>query len=282
MTETTEAVLREKVDELTKLSTTPEILKRILEISEDENANASDYERVIERDIALASQILKLSNASYYGFSRKIRTISQAVMVLGFDMVKGLAISSAVFTAMSPASRDKVRELWCHSYEAANATAMLADRAGVAGRDIAFLSGLLHDIGRALFFQIFGGEYFENCPHDRADLFADEVMNYGASHTEVGAWFVDKCNLPGEIVTAIKYHHTPDVYNDADGKIPQLLSMVYLGDLIVSEDGFFKNDSFLSPEHTNALKSLGITGSSLALIKIEVEKHKDEIRQFFS
>ena len=109
--------------------------------------------KVIERDQAIAMRVVAASNAAYYGFSGKIRTISQAILILGFDLVRGLAITTTVFNSMPAKEKDRLLELWAHSFETAQAAALIAQRTGAIEKESAFLAGLFHDIGRPVLLQ---------------------------------------------------------------------------------------------------------------------------------
>jgi len=276
--------LREEVYRILKVSTIPSVVSRIISVTEDNGSNVNDLEKVIEHDQAIASRVVGLSNAVYYGFPRKITSISQAVLVLGFDMVKGLAISTAVFEGFSDANRDMITSLWRHSFETAMAAVLVAEKSGIVNKDTAFLAGLLHDIGRPIIFQIYGDEYSKVTADDSRALVEVEEKTFGAGHDEVGSWFADKCKLPSSCINSIKYHHAPELFHSPMGGNPLsvLVPIVYLANLIVL-DGKDNHGRFteVSSAQAQALQTTQLKGNDLFDIQQTVEAQRDKIAEYY-
>lgn len=270
--------LRTKVLEILKVSTVPSVLKKIIEVTEDPDSEVGDIERVIEHDQAVASRVVAVSNAVFYGFPRKINSIHQAILVLGFDMVKGLAISTTIFEGLNTRARSVLSSLWAHSFEVAMASVMIARKSGKINSEIAFLAGLLHDIGRPLLLQVLNKEYLEVCAFDRNCL-GRERQVFGADHAEVGAWFLEKSKLPEECERAIKYHHTPEECLEKMHTIPALVGIVYLANAVVTEHK--EKYALLSPLHARVLKDLNLTGEDLEKFSLEIACIRDEIRSYY-
>ena len=163
--------------------------------------------KVIERDQAIAMRVVAASNAAYYGFSGKIRTISQAILILGFDLVRGLAITTTVFNSMPAKEKDRLLELWAHSFETAQAAALIAQRTGAIEKESAFLAGLFHDIGRPVLLQTCETETGIS-PFDRNTL-EEEEEAFGANHAEAGSWFAG-VQAPGRQHARHTHHHNPE------------------------------------------------------------------------
>lgn len=274
--------LKTRVEEMTKLSTVPSILKKIMEITEDANSTLEDLERIIEHDPPIASKVVGVSNAAFYGFPRKITTVSQAIIVLGFEMVKGIAISTAVFSGLTDEQHESMTKVWQHSFETAMAAGMIADKTGAIGKETAFLGGLLHDIGIPILFQIFGEDYLKLAKNEENSLTALERDAFGADHAESGAWFAEKCKLPELCVSAIKYHHTPEnIIERSKNDQPLVLSeIVYLANLLT--DNFHNNDyALISPVHSKVLKNLNINGQRLSDISNRISLVREDIKKFF-
>ena len=92
------------VEKVGELPTLPAIYSRIAELTSNPETGAADLERVIEKDQALAGKLLKLVNSAFYGFPVEIRTISRAVMIVGFQALSQLALSTSVLTLWSGAA----------------------------------------------------------------------------------------------------------------------------------------------------------------------------------
>lgn len=271
--------LRLKIQEIMKISTVPSVLKRILEVTDDPRSGVSDLEKVIEHDQAIAARVVAVSNAVFYGFPRKISSITQAILVLGFEMVKGLAISTTVFNSVQTRDRSSLVALWTHSFETAMASVLIAQKTGLVNKESAFLAGLLHDIGRPIIFQTCGHEYLELCAFDRNCLTKEEEV-FGASHAEAGAWFADKCKLPEDCVKAIRHHHSPEACMEGNTPLPPLVAIVYLANLIVSEAR--EPYALVSPEaHSRILGQLKLTPQELELFAQEISALRGAISSYY-
>lgn len=270
--------LRAKVLEILKISTVPSVLKKIIAVTEDPNSGVCDLESVIEHDQAIASRVVAVSNAVFYGFPRKINSIHQAILVLGFDMVKGLAISTTIFGALNTRAKSVLSSLWGHSFEVAMASVMIARKSGKVNNEIAFLAGLLHDIGRPILLQVLNKEYLEVCAFDRNCLGRERKV-FGADHAEVGAWFLEKSKLPEECESAIKFHHTPEECLEKTGTIPALVEIVYLANIVVTEHK--EKYALLSPVHTRILNELNLTSEDLDKFSEEIAGLRGEIRSYY-
>ena len=285
MSESKKEALREKVDRIVKVSTIPAVVSRIISVTEDSGSNVHDLEKVIEHDQAIASRVVGLSNAVYYGFPRKITSISQAVLVLGFDMVKGLAVSTAVFEGFNSFDRVMMTDLWRHSFETATASVLVAERSGIVNKDLAFLAGLLHDIGRPIMYQIFNSEYTNLTAEDTRSLIAKREEAIGAGHAEVGSWCADKCKLPSSCINSIKYHHNPELFRSPMNGNPLsvLVPIVYLANLIVL-DGQENHGRFteISRAQAQALQEARISGENLIQIQEAVAAQRSQITQYYA
>lgn len=263
------AELRSKIDEITKVSTIPSMIKKIMEVTEDPASAVGDLEKLIERDQAVASRVVAVSNAVFYGFPRKINSISQAIMVLGFEMVKGLALSTTVFNMKQPRIARELGVLWRHSFECALASALLARHSGLAAKESAFLAGLLHDIGKPLMVQACGDSYLETLSKGELPAEKEEEL-FGASHAEAGAWFAEKCKLPVDCVMAILHHHAPSGYTRETTRNPALVQITYLANITANG----KKEDQQTQEFKETLKAASISSEKYEVFLNEFDKLK--------
>ncbi len=253
-------------------------------VVEDENSTAVDLEDIIKRDQSIASRIVSVANAPFYGRQRKVESISQAIFLLGFDMVKSLAISVAVFSNIIYKGRYDIRALWNHSFNVAIASSLIAEKTGRAGMDSAFLAGLLHDIGRAILLQIFGDAYFDVSASGPEGLLEREEVAFGAPHTLTGAWFADKNKLPESCVKSINFHHEPErCLPDKPGdKCRALAQIIHIADVLVTTDNKgYEHDCLPSPEYDGILKTTGLKEEDIAEIQKRLDSMKEEVRNFY-
>ncbi len=273
------SMLRDQISKLVKLSTIPVMLERITKVAEDPDSSRDELVKVIEHDQALASRVLEMANAAYYGQRRKIVTLKGAVALLGFDTIKSLAISSTIFATLSSGTGEKVKEFWNHSFEVAKTSMQIAERTRLIRPESTFIAGLLHDIGRSIFYQFFGDDYLR-LSETSEDLIADEVRLYGASHAYAGSWFADKSSFPEDLIMTIRLHHTPG--SCIPGENSYLLPVVYLADYIVSENGEGPGvDKVCSPDHDKTLDLLHLDDAGVIELRKELKSTKEHTTNYY-
>lgn len=265
--------LRARVDDMTNISTIPAVLNRIMELTGNPNTVNHELAKVIERDQAIAMRVVAASNSAFYGFSKKITTISQAILVLGFDMVRGLALTTSVFNSVPAVHKPKLKELWTHSFAAAQAAALIARTSGMVEKEAAFLAGLFHDIGRAIILQVCEASCREVNPFDRNPLEKEEKA-FGATHAEVGAWLAERFQLPEPVVCAIRYHHEPE---KCPHPVPSLVQVAYLANLAASGGP----NSIASIEHSKITSGLKLRPEDLESIAVEIASLRGQSCAFY-
>ena len=272
------------VTDIGSVSTIPVTLKKILEVLNDDLSTVSDLVKVIEHDQSLASKILAVSNSAFYGFRGQVKSIPNAAKILGFDMVRNLAVSISLFKPSNDKSLKYLKNLWEHSFKVATASGLVAARTGLAKKEDAFLAGLINDLGRVMLYQIYGDKYLELSTGSGKDLLNKEEEAFGASHSTVGKWFADSYKFQKDCVLSIEAHHTPDKYlsNYKAGSL-QLIPIVYLADLLVS-DGHkgFEFDLAPSPKHAEIMKAIYIDEAGLEEIKKDLAGLDEVVQAFYS
>ena len=212
-----ERLLRIIEDELQDLPPLPAVVTRVMQTINDPTTSAADLNRLILGDPALASKVLRLVNSSYYGFPRRISTITHAVVILGFNTVRNLTTSLGVFTAFDPGGqataldRDK---FWAHSLGVAVAAGVVARRKNIPAKAVeeVFVGGLLHDIGKLFLDQYFPDQYaiaLKLAAAAKISVWDAEKTALGVGHALVGKRVAEKWNLPPSLTSMIMLHHQP-------------------------------------------------------------------------
>ena len=267
--------LRARINAMTNVSTVPVVLKQIMELTGNPNTDIHDLVAAIERDQAIAMKVVAASNAAFYGFSKKVNTVSQAILVLGFDMVKGLAITTTVFNSIPGSGKKRLLSLWAHSFEVAQAAMLVSRKTGLIAPEPAFFAGLLHDLGYPVLFHACGEDTGTDPFGDNS--IEDEVEAFGASHSEAGAWFAERFNLPEECADAIRYHHNPEDSAKPEELAP-LVAITYLANIAVTG----RERAALSPDHDAIMSSLKITDEDLEAIAEEIRGQREKTNSFYS
>jgi len=214
------AVLEEILDGAADLAALPQVVMRVMDLTTDRKATATDLEKVIGMDQALAAKILTLANSSYYGLPRQVSTLREAVVFLGFKTVRNLAMGITTFNLFLGRSDHASlarRSVWRHSMDTAQCarviTSLLHPAAQEAvGVDQAYTCALLHDVGKialdrsrqALFVAIME---LTRTRHVRYSVIENQIFAF--SHGQIGAALAARWNYPPALCEAIAFHHTP-------------------------------------------------------------------------
>jgi len=213
-----------------RLPSLPTIALEVIDLVQQRDIDIKQIANTIQMDPALSGKILKTVNSSFYGQSQTISTISHALVVLGLNSVKTLALGfSLVNNLHVPCDGfDHVR-YWRASLYTAVSAKLLAARVGVVQHEEAFLGGLLHDLGMLALYQVLGekyGDLLTEANHEPDRVWALENEQLGLNHMEVGNALAKSWKLPPVLVAPIRYHHTPD---EAPQEIVPLVRCVALG-----------------------------------------------------
>jgi|Deesub1362A_J573_1020465.scaffolds.fasta_scaffold20674_1 HD-like signal output (HDOD) protein len=268
--------IKTDLERLKNLSTVPVVMKRILETVGDERKGHYDLGRIIEHDQSLAEKVVAMANSPYFGHAGLINNIEQAILLLGFDLVKSLAISMSVFKIFSKTEIEGVKKFWAHSYRVAIASSLLCDKIPVTTPGVCFLAGLLHDIGRVVFLSLYPDIYkpimFES------DLLEKEKTLFGIGHPEVSRMFLENTLIPDEIIISVRFHHNINECTKHKG----VATTVYLSEGIVSRfennniaDGLWDNDM------EDALYASGLSYEDIGFIEDVLNEEGDSIMKFF-
>lgn len=199
---------------LHRLPAIPQVLTKLLEALQDDGADVSKLSRLIEMDAALSAKLLAAANSPAYRRNTQINSIRDGIMTMGWDMVKTLALSAAMYQVMHEFSGRKRHDLchfWRHSLSTALLGKQLATKLHDLSPDKAYLAGLLHDIGRLALLVTFPQRYgalYEQSEDDPSLLLA-ETREFGADHCEIGAWLIQDWEISSFLQDAIAFHHDP-------------------------------------------------------------------------
>lgn len=220
------------VSKVNDMKVLPEIINKIVLLTEDPDSTVEDMEKEILKDQVLTTKILRLANSAYYGYARKISTISQATILLGFQAIKSIALASTVSTYLTSELKGyslEKNELWTQSQTCAIISRYIAQHIKYTNPEEAYIAGLLRDIGKTILNQHMEKEYGEVLSKIEANgiSFLDAERDIlGFDHAEIGEKVASKWNLPEDLVDAIGHHHTPELSNTNI----KLVSIVHIAD----------------------------------------------------
>ncbi len=252
------------------LPSMPFIANKVMEIVADPNATVQRLQSVIQDDQALAGRILKIANSALYARRRQIKTLTDAIVMLGFNTIRSLAITSA--TRSLYLKRGKVlglkdKLLWEHSVAAGIAGRIIANKVEPAFTEEAFLWGLLHDIGKLVILQQLPDEFdrIVEAVYNEGKEFAEvEMETLGFTHAKVGALIARKWNLSERFEMAILNHHSID---EQEGETDRWIYYIDLANKICKKLGFgFVRREDIDLTHDSSALALGIPLDKIEMI----------------
>ncbi|MBN2289156.1 MAG: HDOD domain-containing protein [Candidatus Glassbacteria bacterium] len=199
-----------------------EVVGEILRALRDIKTGAGDLKEIIEKDPPLCAKLLKRANSAYYGYPRTISDIQEAVVCLGFDEVKSLALNQK---ACDLFDEDTVFEgfsrwfLWKHSVAVALCCKKIYRKIFHQPGDDLYVAGLLHDIGIIVEDQFFDYQFksaLKKAAEENLNLYDAEREFLSVDHAEIGRAIMLNWDFPDEMTMAIGYHHRPYLLKDKE------------------------------------------------------------------
>jgi len=268
--------LQQFIKRQTNLSTTPAMLGRILSLVNDESTTPDDLHHLISHDQAMAQRVMRVSNSAFFGHSGQVKDIPQAIMLLGFDRVKAIAIGMTAINVFPATTSFHLQNLWIHGYETAFLAQTISKAGALSRADECFVGGLLHDIGRVVFYLFDHNRFSQLGIAD--DLLEREQDLFGCTHAEAGAWMGESIGLPGEIVRTIRFHHDPNAADDTTGAV----SVVSLAEALCRKfNPRIEDDGIWTHQHDAILLGFNFTDQSLQDFKMQYDEARPEIERIF-
>jgi len=221
----------EEIDLDRDLPMLPQVIARINMITTDDRAGTADLAKVILEDQALTSKILRVANSSYYILStrEKVSTISQAIVLLGFETINKVAIGLSAYNLLGKFLKSKLlKGFWEHSVGCAVCSQMLAESTKLKFNEEAFVAGLLHDIGKLILACHLPKPYaevMERVSKGSSYYWAEQEV-IGTDHCEVGEEVARRWNFPTSLTEPIRGHH-----GESKSQV-HLVNIIRVGDLM--------------------------------------------------
>ena len=197
-----------------EISTLPEVTMRIVEVVQDPRSTARDLHKIVCNDPVLSARVLRVVNSAFYGLPGQIGSIDRAIMLLGLNAVKNIAIAASLakmFKQKNLCDDFSGKDLWTHSVAVGASNKLIAKAMGLALPDETFLAGLIHDIGLVAIMQCHGESVIELVQHVKAgiSLLEAEKQVLGADHQEIGMALTKRWKFPRSFQFVSGYHHNP-------------------------------------------------------------------------
>ena len=251
--------LRGLVADTSCLPTLPELYKELSEALQSQNSTATEIAAIIARDITISARILQLVNSAFFGLTRHIESIAQAVTLVGAETINTLLLSTEVFGKIDEkiVKEYDIRNIYQHSMLVASTARRLTFfiTKNKTQAEEAMLAGLLHDIGILVLINSKNKAWHEiylQRKNNHESLYAQEFETLGITHAEIGAYLIGVWGIANPVVEAIAYHHAPSkavMSNEFNS-----LAALYLANYFVTET----SEKHEHPLDEDYLKKLGL------------------------
>jgi putative nucleotidyltransferase with HDIG domain len=272
--------VKQVISNINNLPTPPIVFNQIQKALSEENVSAVQVASILSEDPAISAKVLKLTNSAFYGLTREVETVRQAVVIIGMEAVRNLVLSASVLDMFNSDVVDRYYQdqFWRHSLAVASASRLVARNANageIIDVDSSFSAGLLHDIGKIVI-ACYLPEQFKQLVDWRSQTdnttsdYDLEEMVFGYNHAQIGGFLGTHWRLPTKLQYAIIFHHEP-------GKCPvELLApfVVHVGNFIAKKSFFDDEESLFTDKlEEGALERLGIEEDMIPAL---CEKLKEE------
>ncbi|MBN2809403.1 MAG: HDOD domain-containing protein [Deltaproteobacteria bacterium] len=274
--------IMQKIEEIPSL---PAIVYKVMELVNSDKSSAPDFEKVVARDQALAARMLRMANSSFYSLSRKVSTISDAVVYLGHNTIRSLVLgasTSSLFKRSLPTYGYQREGLWLHANIVASLSREIAGVARLTHEEIenCYVAGLLHDIGKLILgpFAQKQADAFIALAEQGKEISEIEQKLLGFSHGEIGRILLDKWKLPRNLVETVHYHHQPE----ASTYTPRETLTVSIANSISNQFGFSLEKEKAEKDPANLSRRLQRLGLDPQWPQLEEERIRAQVDDVIS
>lgn len=228
-------LVTDAIGKVSAIATLPEVTAQIIKTVEDPRSSAAQLHKIISHDPALVTRILKVVNSSFYGLPGQIASIERAIVLLGLNAVKNLAVAAslgALFRGAKLCEGFTAKDLWTHCIGVAVTARTLAKEMKLPIADEAFLAGMIHDAGMLVSLQVWPDQFRAVCQKvkDNGGDFAQAERDLvGVDHQMLGAALADKWKFPRSCQLVCGHHHQPTTL-DSNHRL--LVTVVYVADTL--------------------------------------------------
>ena len=270
-----------------KMPTFSPATAKIVQLTSNLNTPAGEIVKAIRMDPILTGKVLQLVNSAYFSLAQKVTSLNRALVYLGINTIKNLALSTAVmqtFETKNAELAELVRPVWRHSLASAVCAKMIVQLTDVPKSMVEeyFIAGLLHDIGKIILMQAFYG----TSRHDGHLTLAEEKERYGLTHAEIGSVILKSWHFPDALIQAVKAHHQPIPGNKLSYFLQLADAMTYRFNLNLTTSELAKRPPEQAPDSRpladDVWQVLGITEEKLVKEMATAAEHIEKAEVFLN
>jgi putative nucleotidyltransferase with HDIG domain len=257
---------------VSRLRPLPGNTARLLKALDDPRVTPGEISDLLALDQALTAYILRVANSATLGYAMSCTSLQDAVMRLGFKQIRSLVVTTMTngpLTSRLSGYRLGDKELWYHSIAVASASHWLAGVLRFPDPEKAYISGLLHDIGKLLLDQYVLVDYQQVVTlmrRHKVSLWQVEAHLYGFDHAAVGGLMAAHWQFPAELANAIRFHHMPAVEQPE----PRLAAIVNLANALIDSSPSSLSELEGRVIHSNALLILNLDAAAVERLRVKL------------
>lgn len=271
---------REFLNPLIPQVSMPDVYHGIRALVADPDAQVSDFERIIRNDSILSLRIIGIANSHYFGFSRKVETLHQAISLIGVIQLHDLLLSTLCIRSLSqvPDNLFNLNSFWRYSISCGIAARSIAKRCGMAAPNRFFTLGLLHEVGHAALFirapdQAI--EVLESQGDSSSCISLAERETLGFDYLELGQELMRVWHLPDVYQQIARYHLAPCGSKDQHRRAVDIVHLAH--HLLGPESLVTYDDDSVTASALFTQYGLGDTRELQAQIEREIQEHLAEV-----
>lgn len=289
---TRDLIQRRVLKRVKDIPSLPQFVVETLKKLDDPKSSATDVANRLSKDEGLVVRVLKLANSAYYGLSRRITGVSEAISFLGFKTVKSIVLAASVYKFMNNAFTGYALdrgELWKHSQGVALTARYLADKLKACDPEEAYIGSLMHDIGKIVLndYVRFGYSIILRLvEEDKVPFCSAERQVLGFDHAQVGGLVMEQWNLPEAYSYIASYHHSPWDLPAEMSVLQPVLDVVHVSNVMclmlgvgIGADGIQYQVSPESLERLGISEDVELIMSEFVEILSTLEEEMHELRE---
>ncbi len=273
---------------ISRMPSLPITVSKILQIANDPKTSPADLNQVISLDPVLMGRVMKLINSAYYSLPNQITSLVRAIIMLGINTVKNLALSTAVLGNLGQKGNFQALNIdgfWRHSLCVGVTAKLIAAkrRRDTKSLEEYFVSGLLHDIGKIPLNNKLSGEYvkaLQLTDQEHQPLYLEEERTMEVNHCEVGRLIIKSWNLGPTMEDTVFFHHFLDAY---PGKNRDIVLTVAAANYFANANGIgFSGDRYPEKLPLYVFDELGVSWDDLEAIEDSVTGEIEKAKVFLT
>lgn len=270
----------------------PSVVSRVMELASEPDSTMDEFLEVIRLDLSLTAALLKLANSAFFGQTRMVSSLKQAIPILGLNEIRNMVIARAMFSSFKTVKGESwfdIRGFWIHSFLCGLAARVLARESAVS--EDFFISGLIHDIGKLVILTVFPAQFAQlsaQCGEPLFDMYQWEEKHFGVSHGVIGHNLLKRWTFPKKLSDSVGYHHHPEAAEENTSAA----ALIYFADMVAhlgeKPPDFNKNPEFADilfrPQNQERADLAGIPWNeeTLKAYLFGMEQLKQEAMDLFS